>query len=52
MTPLDASSEALLPTTGDFDVVGLVRLARGVGILAVFMGAGVTVLARWRKGVS
>ena len=52
MTPLDAPSEALLPPTGDSDVVGFVRLALGLGILAVFMGAGMMVLVRWRKGVS
>lgn len=52
ITPVDAPSEALLPRTGDSDVVGLVRLALGLGILAVFMGAGMMVLVRWRKGVS
>ena len=50
MTPVDAPSEALPPTTGDSDVVGLVRLAfvLGVGII----GAGILVLVRRRKGVS
>ena len=47
MTPVDPPSEALLPTTGDSDVVGLVTLAfvLGVGILA----AGIMVLVRRRK---
>ena len=50
MTAVGAPSEALLPTTGDSDVVRLVRLAfvLGVGIL----GAGIMVLVRRRKGVS
>ncbi len=52
MTPVGSPSEALLPKTGDSDVVGLVRLALGLGILAVVMGAGMMVLVRWRKGVS
>ena len=51
ITPVDGPSEALLPTTGDSDVVGLVRFALGVGILAVFMGV-MMVLVRWRKGVA
>ncbi len=50
ITPVDATSEALLPRTGDSDLVGLVRLAfvLGVGII----GAGILVLVRRRKGVS
>ena len=50
MTPVDTPSEALLPRTGDSDVVGLVTLAFVLGV--GFLAAGIMVLVRWRKGVS